>query len=65
MTEWISVKDRLPIDGGLVLGLRIDYYCPKCVITEYDNDSKTWWLEHIGYIEISHWMPLPLPPSEK
>ena len=67
MSEWISVKDRLPLYKQCVLG-----YLDNGIITEvvyrgeYDNN------EHIFRIEltrentaerVTHWMPLPEPPK--
>ena len=58
-TEWISVKDQLPDDADLVLvysersGVRTDYYY---------NDE--WEYYDRNQIEITHWMPLPEPPTQ-
>jgi hypothetical protein len=60
MNEWISVKDRLPEDGDVVVtysvpNRRISHCeCLKSYVTQYGN-----------YAEITHWMPLPAPPNEK
>lgn len=60
MNEWISVKDRLPEDGELVvtysdLNKRVSSCeCLKSYVTQYGNYSK-----------VTHWMPLPAPPTEK
>jgi len=58
MSEWISVKDRLPDVTG-------DYtvYNPRSVyMTIY---TATWfngeWNNSNGFI--THWMPLPAPPK--
>ena len=63
MSEWISVKDELPMSYENVIvcyknavGYRIDitYYCRS----EYGSG---WYLP----VNITHWMPLPpLPPKE-
>lgn len=56
MSEWISVKDRLPDKGGryivhdLTLGVQGYYYHPDV----YCPAWKT----------VTHWMPLPEPPKE-
>ena len=58
--EWISVKDRLPEDGALVVtysvpNRRISHCeCLKSYVTQYGNYSK-----------VTHWMPLPALPTEK
>lgn len=63
MSEWISVKNKLPLEGELVL-----------VYYEEDGDNHIDLLVHEldGYFEtrscfdfpvVTHWMPLPKPPS--
>lgn len=69
MSEWISVKDKLPDKGDQVL----------CYGEEPNNihddglpfktgiyDGKNWISDHFcesSYIEVTHWMPLPEPPK--
>lgn len=62
MSEWISVKDRLPEDGETVLTF-------KNGITEvqvYEKKRNGWirgnWFWSMA--TVSHWMPLPEPPEE-
>ena len=69
MSEWISVKDKLPLDSrniliyskdwGVGYGWYTDwqgwYYC------YYDGDEFI----HIPENDITHWMPLPESPKEK
>lgn len=62
MTEWISVKDRLPEDNAVVL-------C-KCRAGIYEvlmwiggswyHDTNHCYMK--GFV--THWMPLPEPPKE-
>lgn len=67
MTEWISVKDRLPdtFDDVLV-------YSNDCIIsiawreTEKRKNGIVGWhwnsyCKRLGYV--THWMPLPEPPE--
>lgn len=63
MSEWISVKDRLPKDGQLVLictaGIKdaasfTDFYFPK---------YRKWALQGMTF-HPTHWMPLPEPPND-
>jgi Protein of unknown function (DUF551) len=66
---WISVKDRLPKDDEVVL-VYLDekdtYYDTRCTTAKYDGIR--WVTDHFcesSYIEnVTHWMPLPLPPKE-
>ena len=71
MSEWISIKDRLPD--------KADYYLVSWI---YDHDAvsgEAWftnseWIHpHYGGDEkenppeppeITHWMPIPFPPTE-
>ena len=65
MSEWISVKDRLPERKGKYLVTWLWAYG-----TEYENKyvdvvffrGKTHWAKFEKYI--THWMPLPDPPKE-
>lgn len=69
IAEWISVKERLPQYGELVLicstkGVvqRVAYYRDGC------DDEPDWWQDcleledYVEFDEVSHWMPLPEPP---
>jgi hypothetical protein len=61
--QWISVKDRLP---GECAGLLIVYHASLKEIgtSYYDEDmwcSNPWPITSDG---ITHWMPLPNPPTE-
>lgn len=66
-SEWVSVKDRLPEDkmqpviiakfNGLV-----------CEMMYQDGKFEYWqgrgqWLDQTS--QITHWMPLPKPPTQK
>ena len=62
--EWISVKDRLPKNGVRVLTLHDDGiirigisrgYFPS-VVSRTNTKS-------FGVAEVTHWMPIPLPPK--
>ena len=68
MNEWISVKDRLP------------EMCEEVIVAICDDTGDTPWkyttfgwmvnevtwiiANGIGY-GVTHWMPLPAPPTEK
>lgn len=64
---WISVKDRLPAAGEMVLVFRPDsHYVPACDpnidVRKYFGDGQ-----FRSSHEVTHWMPLPAAPesSEK
>ena len=65
MTEWISVKDRLPEDDQTVFGHRIGRQAALPIICYYDKEENgfvplfTW---QAFVVEIDYWMPLPEPP---
>lgn len=73
MSNWISVKERLPDEEyDWVLASPVDYFNPQlrfvpCVVelrkgkwasSEY-NDYEAW-----CNVKITHWMPLPESPHE-
>lgn len=63
--EWISVEDRLPEEGEVVFvychGNRIDF-CPY--IGEWPLIIVNW-EERRARVAVTHWMPLPEPPTDK
>lgn len=69
MTEWISVKDRLPKGGYLLLAVKY----PKgseTVLGSCDSDGT--FVDIDGYRFgphrngiVTHWMPLSEPPEEE
>ena len=65
MSEWISVKDRLPEPFVSVLG-----YCPDeeplpTVHEVYMNGFGQWRSAQVyGMGNVTHWMPMPEPPKE-
>ena len=75
MSEWISVKDRMPKVGEAVFTIEVfkDKPATNHVVAQLDKEGK--WL--VGYTLNSeryvlvvfetfptHWMPLPKPPTE-
>ena len=65
--KWISVDDRLPTRGELVLVSSMDFLTKKhgwFYLARYTKKTKTWSGEE-GYIfgHVTHWMPLPEPPK--
>ena len=70
MTEWISVKDRLPDRDCKVLGFiclpsggrwvdLLFYSGMRNVFILWANTGITY-----NHNEVTHWMPLPEPPEE-
>ena len=64
MSDWVSVKDRLPDDGTRVL-----CYCRgnQYDICHFQKKRKTWFdRSWNGYAQgyVTHWMPLPELPKE-
>ena len=61
--EWISVKDRLPEDGDVVLVCNVDMMLPT--LCQWDAREDGWlggkWT--FGRSAFTHWMPLPQPPK--
>ena len=72
--EWISVKDRLPEIDGYYLATAFDYDGEiwgggtYVLYAEYYNGTWTW-SENTTEWDVTdlvtHWMPLPQPPTEK
>lgn len=65
MSKWISVNDRLPDDGQVVLfhergGV---IYCAEYSVVV---DGHAWCIDHYDFEanDVTHWMPLPDPPEE-
>jgi hypothetical protein len=72
--QWISVKDRLPKEDVAVLVYGQVLNDPPDVIgvrRRYngDQDWKHTWESEDGFIyredDVTHWMPLPKPPTEE
>ena len=59
--EWISVNDRLPKDGQIVLTYKNGVYD----IQAYEERRNGWlckgWFWSMA--TVTHWMPLPQPPK--
>ena len=64
MSEWISVKDKLPD--------KTDYYLvclesPRCGLKDgvttsyYQHKAKNW--KAVYNPSVTHWMPIPEPPK--
>ena len=66
MSEWISVKDRLPKMETLVL---IQTKEPDRYLARLGGHKDMFWVEHdcggFNLCDVTHWMPLPDPPEAK
>ena len=58
MNDWISVDDRSPEDGQIVLACYVGVYNYSVVV--FWKDSMR---DHYGSQPATHWMPLPEPPK--
>lgn len=61
MSNWISVKERLPEDDNYYLTYTTEH---TCVVYRYDGDGE-WvddWDDSANH-DITHWQPLPEPPK--
>ena len=59
--EWVSVEDRLPEKGDLVITVS-DHGDTSSLYSEYFEGTKFW---SKAFNNITHWMPLPSPPTGK
>ena len=65
MSEWISVKDRLPEKNGKYLAVTEDneMYHKYVTIRYFYADNPKIFARPSGIIKYTHWMPLPEPPK--
>lgn len=61
MSEWISVDERLPDNTGKVLGFWLHSGIVDMALFIKNEDGKGRWSSTTG--KITHWIPLPAPPS--
>jgi len=76
MSEWIKTKDRLPDNMQIVLCILkcgADYEYQVCIcqfqnngFTHPEGDTSPHETDEIDYdnLIITHWMPLPEPPTK-
>ena len=60
--QWVSVKDRLPEKFKNVMIFKEGLW-DEPGIGYYADEIWYAWLEGIGQTNITHWMPLPEPPT--
>jgi hypothetical protein len=69
MNKWISVKDELPDKDQDVLIYRGNHISDMMYVYTYLGNNE--WEDDYGYWSrtddegITHWMPLPTPPTVK
>lgn len=68
MSEWISVKDRLPEVGNyylVYLECGNVYHDKEMVVLPYNGTTKKWYGTICDLTKfITHWMPLPEKPKK-
>ena len=67
MSEWISVKERLPSEKGHYLCRWHGVTCPEGMTDVLNFDGKEFpWTTIFPSARniVTHWMPLPEPPKE-
>ena len=60
--RWISVEERLPEPGSIVL---CRFKNGKFAVCFWGNWKWQDIYNYSEYLDITHWMPLPEPPKEK
>ena len=65
-SDWISVDERLPNEDGecLVYVDATKFKGGKFIDMEFFKTSINAFCYFMGEAEVTHWMPLPQPPSE-
>ena len=62
--QWISVKDRLPEVGKVVLAFGTRS-ATTGMFQGINKRNDLWWWKGHTIKHVSHWMPLPEPPKEE
>lgn len=62
LQKWISVKERLPEYGRYMVVTQKGNAGPNVHTATYNRMG--WWT-YANFGEITHWMPLPVPPEEE
>ena len=64
MSEWISVKERLPNGYQKVLAFVGGIVYVVAILDTRANKWRVMWDLDVIDDEVTHWMPLPEPPKE-
>lgn len=62
LPQWISVNDRLPEVGKVVLAFGTRSATTGMFQGVCKRNDRWWWKKHT-IKHVSHWMPLPEPPE--
>lgn len=66
--EWVSVEERLPENGQIVLFHQKDgfIYCAEYFVGK-ELMSPEWFIDNDSWNAkvVTHWMPLPAPPEKE
>ena len=62
--EWISVEDKLPEVGKVVLAFGTRS-ATTGMFQGINKRNNLWWWKGHTIKHVSHWMPLPEPPKEE
>ena len=62
LPRWISVEEKLPKRGAIVLCYTKYFY----EVLQWDDDAEQWVGQYSVNAKhyVTHWMPLPEPPEE-
>ena len=63
-TQWISVEDRLPSNSNRVLVYGVYRRLETKIVDILRYQGKNYGWEEQRIFTVTHWMPLPSPPSE-
>ena len=64
MSEWISVKDRLPEEDGSYLVYEAKYFGTGVYIGWFNNKKQYFTDEESSNVQnVDYWMPMPEPPK--
>lgn len=60
--KWISVNGKLPPEGMVVIAFSPQGVFPA-YYESYSHKDFAWWIDGNPVCNVTHWMPLPPPPT--